>query len=449
MAAPSPGRVVAARVLHRIEAEGAWASPALDAEIERAGLDSRDAALATEIVYGTLRALPSVDRAIAARQSKKGALEPFARAALRAATYQLLHLSGAPPHAVVSDTVSIVRAQRGEGLSRFANAVLRAIARERPEAPERPARIEVPRWLEGEIVRGLGDARAHAFLAARPLPPPVPLRVSLHRIARAELAERIRAARPAGVVRESVLSASGLLVSGVGDPRALPGWDEGLFAVQDVGSQVVARLLGARPGEVIADACAGRGGKTALLLGDVGPSGATGHGRVTAIDLHERKLEQIGPELDRLGLPRERVEVAAIDLAVGSGGLERAFDRVLVDAPCTGIGTIHRRPELMLRLGPGDPARMGALQLAIAKSAARMVRPGGTLAIAVCSPTRAEGPELAAALEREVPGIARLRERVEGVPIDPDDDGVLRVGPFGDVADDGADAYQVARFRVG
>lgn len=102
----------------------------------------------------------------------------------------------------------------------------------------------------------------------------------------------------------------------------------------------------------------------------------------------------------------------------------------------------------MLRLGPSDPARMGALQLSIVKNAAAMVRPGGVLAFAVCSPSRAEGPEVARSLEREVPGLVRLHEPVEGVPIAPDEDGVFRIGPFGD-AGDGPDAYQVIRFRVG
>ncbi|AKF05355.1 Ribosomal RNA small subunit methyltransferase B [Sandaracinus amylolyticus] len=444
MVAPaSPARVVATRVLHRIATEGAWASPALDAEIERAGLDARDAALATEIVYGTLRTLPSIDRALASKQTKKGELEPLTRATLRAAQYQLAHLSGAPSHAVVSDAVSIVRAQRGEGLSRFANAVLRALARERPSSPERATRLEVPKWLEGEMTRGLGAERAEAFLRARPLPPPIALRVELTRTTREALATRIREARPSGTVREGVLSPRALLVSGVGDPRALPGWDEGLFAVQDEGSQVVAALLDARAGESIADACAGRGGKTALLVSQVGASGS-----VTAIDLHERKLEQIDGELARLGLPRDHARIEARDLSVGVGGLERAFDRVLVDAPCTGLGTIHRRPELLLRLTPADPARMGALQLAIARNAAKMVKPGGVLAFAVCSPTRAEGPEVAARMEREIPGLTRLVDHVEGVPLAPDDDGVWRIGPFGIASDEGPDAYQVVRFGI-
>jgi 16S rRNA (cytosine967-C5)-methyltransferase len=444
-APPSPARAIAIRVLHRVAHEGAWASPALDAEIRRQGAAPRDAALATEIVYGTLRVLPSIDRMIAARLARgERPLEPFAQAALRAATYEIVHLAGGAPHAAASDAVSLVRERRGEALARFVNAVLRRIAEARPAEPTRPARIEVPEWLAREIEGGLGGARAAAFLGSRPLPPPLTLRVAIDRTTRAEVAAKIREARPEASVIEAALSPWALRVRRAGDPRALPGWAEGMFAVQDEGAQVVARLLDARPGERVADCCAGRGGKTAVLVSAVGAEG-----RVTAIDLQQRKLERIGGELLRLKLPAERVQTAAIDLTVGCGGLEGRFDRVLVDAPCTGIGTIHRRPELLLRLGPGDPARMAELQLAIARNAARLVRPGGVLVYAVCSPARAEGPELADRLEREIAGLERIRAAVEGVPLVPDDDGVFRIGPWGEAGEEGPDAYQIVRFRVG
>lgn len=443
MGAPAIARVIATRVLHRVAAEAAWASPALDAEITRARADERDAALATAIAYGTLRSLGSIDHAIASQVTRKGEIEPVALAALRAAAFQLLHLR-TPPHAVVSDTVSIVRAQRGEGLARFANAVLRKIARDRPDHPEPPDAIEVPEWLAREIERGLGSSeRARSFLRARPLPPPIDLRVAIEKIGRAELAQTIRDVRPAASVRERSLSPRALAIARAGDPRALPGWDEGLFAVQDEGSQLVAMLLEARPGETIADACAGRGGKTTFLAERVGP-----RGKVAAVDLFEPKLDRIPGELARLGIPRERVETSAIDLSAGCGGLERRFDRVLLDAPCTGLGTVHRRPEILLRIGEGDPARMGELQRAIARNAARLARPGGTLVIAVCSPSRAEGPELADALEREIPALERLREPAPDVPILPDADGIYRIGPFSAPGDDGPDCYQVVRYIV-
>lgn len=434
-------REVATRVLFRIASEDAYASPALDAEIARARLDARDAAQATEIVYGALRVLPALDAAIDAERPKKNALDAWALAALRAATYQLLHLR-VPAHAAVSDAVAIVRRKRGEGLARFANAVLRKVAAKRPEDAASPTRVEVPAWVREALVRSLGPARTERFLDARRLPPPLGLRVG-EGVDREALARRMEEARPSAEVRLDPISPLGLLVRGAGDPRALPGYDEGLFAVQDAGSQVVALLLGAREGEEVADACAGRGGKTALLAARVGVGG-----RVTAIDLHERKLEQIPSELARLHVETP-LAIEAIDLSVGTGGLPPRFDRVLCDAPCTGLGTLHRRPEILLRLGPEDPARMAALQLRIAESAAALVRPGGVLALAVCSPTHEEGIALAQALQERVPELELVRDALPDVAIAPDAGGLFRIGPWS-AAEDldwGSDAYQVARFR--
>src|SRR5262249_31992774 len=144
-----------------------------------------------------------------------------------------------------------------------------------------------------------------------------------------------------------------------GDPRKLPGYVEGAFCVQDAGAGLVGALVDAQPGERILDACAGRGGKTLQLLATVG---AQGH--VTAVDVHARKLSQLRDEIRRCGIEEARVSTETIDLSVGDGGLTPGFDRILVDAPCTGLGTLLRRPEIALRVTPGDPVRVADLQLA-------------------------------------------------------------------------------------
>lgn len=429
----SPARAVATQVLKRVAVDGAFAAAALDAELKRAGkIDARDAALATEIVYGTLRALPAIDAAIDTHLAKDPAkLDPLARAAMRAATHQVLHLGRVPVHAAVNDAVEIVRSSRGPKLGGLVNAVMRKVAAGRPAEPEPPRVLSVPPWLAARLRESLGDARAAAFLAARALPPPIGLRVR-EGIDRDEEMARLRAARPEAEIRAGSVSPRAILVRHAGDPRALPGYAEGHFAIQEEGAQAVAIAAEARPGERIADACAGRGGKTTYL--------AAIAEHVTAIDLHASKLERIGDELERLGLSRERVTVEAVDLSVGVAGMERQFDRVLVDAPCTGLGTVHRRPELLLRLGPGDPARMGELQLAILRNALKMVRPGGRLVYAVCSPMREEGTDVARAFEAAVG--ASLR-RIEG-----EDGGFLRIGPWSDPEGQGPDAFQIARWDV-
>jgi 16S rRNA (cytosine967-C5)-methyltransferase len=145
------------------------------------------------------------------------------------------------------------------------------------------------------------------------------------------------------------------------------------------------------------------------------------------------------------------VQTRALDLTVGVGGLPPRFDRVLVDAPCTGLGTLRRRPELLLRLGPGDPARLAHVQLAILERAVRLVRPGGVLLYAVCSPTLEEGPDVAARFEAATPGLAReWDERALPIAVVPDADGVVRLGPWLGAADaDSPDVYQLVRWRVG
>jgi len=373
-------------VLHRVATDGAWATPTLDAEIRREGLSRADAGLATEIVYGTLRVLPALDARLDALLRSPATTDSMLRAALWVGAYQLVHLSRVPPHAAVGETVSAIRNERGRKLAGVANAVLRKIARDRPEDPAPPTGLVLPEWIEVSARRGLGEDRAAAFFGARRLPPPLGLRV------------RDDAAIEAlGVeVERSALAPRGVSVRGVGDPRELPGYADGAFAVQELGSQVVAARVDAQPGERVADLCCGHGTKTLALAEDLGAGGS-----IVAVDLYEEKLTKLEMEKWRLGIECP-VEVLAVDLTKGLGGLEPgSFDRVLVDAPCTGLGTVHRRPELALRLTPDDPARLAELQRALIANAARLVRPGGVLVAATCSPTHEEGPALADAIEGE------------------------------------------------
>ena len=227
-----------------------------------------------------------------------------------------------------------------------------------------------------------------------------------------------------------------------GDPRALPGYAQGAFCVQDAGAGMVGALVDAQPGERILDACAGRGGKTVQLLQAVGP-----RGHVSAVDIHARKLELLGEEAQRCGIEAGRLSTETIDFSRGDGGLEGDFDRVLVDAPCTGLGTILRRPEIALRLKPKDPKRMADLQLRLLETALLLLRPGGVLVFAVCSATREEGRGVADRLEARQSGIRRLRNPVSGVPLSPDDDGVFRVGPWLAQRAELPDVYQIVRWE--
>jgi 16S rRNA (cytosine967-C5)-methyltransferase len=434
-------RWVATTVLHRVAVDAAYAARTLDAELELANLSERDARLCTEIVYGTLRQLAPIDARLDA-QLTRGRPDPFTLAALRAATYQALFLSRVPDHAIVQETVQIVKIKRGEGLGKLTNAVLRRIVEGRPSEPLPQSRLSLPEWLEASLVEGLGRARTDAFLACLEFVPPLALRTA-DQAARDALLDELRLARPEGELWPSPLLSHVLYAQRVGDARKLPGYAEGKLAVQDAGAGLVGALVDAQPGDRILDACAGRGGKTLQLMSAVGP---TGH--VTAVDIHARKLAQLTEEAKRCGLDPSRVSTETIDLSRGDGGLEGGFDRVLVDAPCTGMGTVFRRPEIAWRLTPEDPSRMAELQLRILQNAFGLLRPGGILVFAVCSGSREEARGVADRLEARQPGIRRLPNPVPGVSLTSDDDGVFRIGPWLGQKAELPDVYQVVRWTM-
>jgi len=429
-------RQIATRVLHRVARDDAWAARTLDAELQRTSVSRTDAALATQIVYGTLRAAPTLEAALARHVRRPIKVDAWTHAVLMGAVYQLLHLERVPSHAAVNDAVELVRMKRGKRLAGFVNAVLRKVAADRPEVREPPTSVAVPSWLEGALRSSIGAEHTEDLLRVGGAPPSIDLRVRTDED-RDAIAETILAAQPDALVSHTALSPLGLRVSGAGDPRSLPGYEAGAFAVQEEGAQLIGMLLNAQLGERVLDACAGRGGKTALLLEAVG-----GTGRLVATDLHEHRLKQISAELMRLRLDPAGLETACVDWTVGKGAVRDGFDRVLVDAPCTGLGTLRRRPEILLRSKLEDAARMGETQRRVLENAARLVRPGGTLLYAVCSPLDDEGPGVA--LAADLPGF-RLQAGSASClkSLDFGSSGRLDLGPWVQGAGPWADAYQI------
>jgi len=283
----------------------------------------------------------------------------------------------------------------GKKVGAFANAVLRKVAadaaREHASFSQAAAASTAP-WLMEALARALGEEEARAFAAAAEAPP-IGVRVEGPR---EPWIARFREARPDATFEAGKVSPRAILVRGAGQIERLPGHAEGAWIVQEEGSQLVALALGARAGEVVLDACAGRGNKTSLLARAVLPGGA-----VDACDLHASKLARLEKELARLGLAARAT--FAVDWTVGSGDVTAAYDRVLVDAPCTGIGTIRRRPDLATRRVPEELASLAAAQAAIAARAAEHVKPGGRLVYAVCSVLREEAEDVVAALLQRAP----------------------------------------------
>jgi 16S rRNA (cytosine967-C5)-methyltransferase len=435
-------RDIAARVVARVIKEEAFAAAVLEGELARAAqLEPRDRALATELAYGSLRVLPWLKGEIA-RFATRGIdkLDERVQAHMLVAAYQLF-FTRVPAFAAVSQAVEAVRGERGEKMAGFANAVLRKVATRAAgaAAPADKVRAEAlvgstPAWLRSRLELTLGADGTLAMLGMGIEAPAVTMRVE-HAEERDLWIARWREAAPDAVFEAGRLSPLAITARGAGRPQSLPGWNEGAWTVQEEGSQLAALAVGALAGEQILDACAGRGNKTGMLVRAVREAGA-----VDACDTSPSKLDRLAHELLRLGLAVRAKH--AVDWTVGAGDVTGEYDRVLVDAPCTGVGTLRHRPEIALRLEEQDVAAKAAAQLAIASRTADRIRPGGSLVYVVCSVLREEGEGVVEAL---------LAARSDLAPATFDAPAVT--GLFGAVTSfrllphvHGTDGYFVARF---
>ena len=386
-------RGVARRVLDRVDRGGAWATPALDGELARAGLDERDRRLAAELVYGVLRNRMRIDRALAAHAELKRT-PPRVVTALRVAAYQVLFLDRVPGYAAVDDAVSAARALGGAKLAGFCNAVLRKlVAAGEPALPDEPrARIEMahslPAWIVDELAAaapGQLDEVAAAF--ARPAP--LVARANRRRTTREALIAELAAA---GVgARPIEAAAMAIALEGVGEPSRNEAFRAGRWTVQDTGAQQVGELAAPRAGQHILDACAGVGGKSTHLAELCDDAAA-----IDAADQLPTKLELASETAHRLGLGGIRPVVC--DLLDPAAPLAASYDLIVLDAPCSGLGVLRRHPDAKWRLQPADVPRLAALQRRLLDAVVARLAPGGALVYSVCTFTRAEGPDQVAAL---------------------------------------------------
>jgi 16S rRNA (cytosine967-C5)-methyltransferase len=388
--AVAPARRCAFAVVRRVFERGAYADLALQSAA--AGLDGRDRALAMRLAYGAVQRRGTTDHLIVALAERPLArLDAPVLAALRLGLYELLYLSGAPDRAVVADAVELAKAgaRGGHGL---VNAVLRRAAREGPDAltgalgdatPEQAAIMHShPEWVARLWWERLGADDARALLAADNEPAELALRANTLVSDAESLARELQAASVA--VRLDAAIPEALVLDGRFDAHDSPQWRAGAFIPQSRAAMLVARALAPHPGERVLDLCAAPGGKTthlAALIGDVG--------EVVAVERNARRAAELEDTARRLHASSVRVELG--DAARPRS--ERArFDRVLVDPPCSGLGTLQARADLRWRVTPGAIAEMSRTQTQILAAAAQALRPGGVLVYSTCtiSPTENE-----------------------------------------------------------
>ncbi|MGZ5377988.1 MAG: RsmB/NOP family class I SAM-dependent RNA methyltransferase [Mycobacterium sp.] len=381
-----PARQAAFDVLRAVSEKDSYANLALPALLRDRGITGRDAAFATELTYGTFRTRGLLDAIIGAAAGRPpDKIDPALLDLLRLGTYQLMR-TRVEPHAAVSTTVEQAGIEFDSVRAGFVNGVLRNISRRdeqswveelAPDAATDPVGHAAfvhahPRWIAQAFVDALGvDAgQLNALLASDDERPAVHLAARPGVLTAGELAEQVD-----GTVGR--YSPYAVYLSG-GDPGQLAAIRDGAALVQDEGSPLVARALtlaelaGPDAGRWL-DLCAGPGGKTALL------AALAGDGRVSAVEPAPRRADLV--EQNTAGLP---VDVLRVDGR--EPGLDPGFDRVLVDAPCTGLGALRRRPEARWRRVPGDVPQLAKLQRELLASAIRLTRPGGVVLYATCSP---------------------------------------------------------------
>jgi 16S rRNA (cytosine967-C5)-methyltransferase len=438
----SPAREVAARVLERVARDGAFADVALEAELAARTPGARDRALATELVYGTLRWQRYLDWVLAPHSRRRlERLDPRVLAVLRMTAYQIVHLARIPAFAAVSDAVTLARGR--PGVAEFVNAVLRSFARrgprEREPAPPRDP-VEAlamawsfPTWLARRWVGRYGRDEAAALMAAMNERPPLALRANTLRLTREALAARL-ADEEGLAVSPARWAPEGLLVEHGGAPAHWRAFADGSFAVQDEGSMLVARLLDPRPGETLADVCAAPGTKTTHLA-----QLTEDRARILAFDRDGARAARIREAAVRLGI--RSVEVREGPVEALAPGLGEQCDAVLVDAPCSNLGVLRRNPDVKWRRDAQGLAGNAERQRAILAAASAMVKRGGRLVYATCSLEPEENEEVTRAFLAARGDFAPDAPEAFPFPLEPD--GVMRCLPHRH----GTDGFTAFRFR--
>jgi 16S rRNA (cytosine967-C5)-methyltransferase len=403
----SPARKIAYEVLRRVEAEGAYASDVLHAELG-ARVKAEDAGLATELVMGVLRWRRLLDFLLE-RQLKKPVprLDLPVALALRIGLYQLRFLERIPARAAVNESVELVKSARKTSAATLVNAVLRRAADEArvaaakfvPQTTPLAERLGIlhshPTWMVDRWLKRLGEAQTVALLEAHNHAPR--LSCALHDLTHRE--EIFASLKSAGLhIEPGNILQSAFAVSS-GSPTRTESFRAGAISIQDEASQTVPLLLDTQSGDRVLDLCAAPGGKTPPLVRAAGAKGI-----VVAADRHAHRLRAMREQFKRLALTRVRlVELdAANTLPFGV-----LFQRILVDAPCSGTGTLARHPEIRWRLNPEQLAEFRALQTSLLRSALQQLAPKGHLVYSTCSMEPEENEQVVEEALRSTSGFRR------------------------------------------
>ncbi|MCL6471600.1 MAG: 16S rRNA (cytosine(967)-C(5))-methyltransferase RsmB [Firmicutes bacterium] len=397
-------REIALEVIHRVTKGGAYANILLPKKLAQSRLDKRDRAFVTELTYGTLRALGTLDWII--KQFSKQKLDKIPDLVLdllRMSIYQIIYMD-VPDHAAVNEAVVIAKSYFHPGISKFVNGVLRAIARGQDKIPwprkdKDPARyISLkyfhPLWLVKMWIEDFGVDETQALCKANNRPPKLTVRVNMLKTTPEKLTEIFEKAgwevNPGKYLEEA------LVVNGVGDLSSLPQYKKGYFYVQDESSMIISHVVDPQPGETILDIAAAPGGKTTHIAELM-----ENNGQILSVDINPNRVNLMRENIRRMGA--SIAQAIRADATKLKPVIKKPVDRVLCDVPCSGLGVLARRPDARWTKNPEQIEELSSLQTKMLTSVADFVKPGGVLVYSVCT---IDKPETRLVVER----FLRIRE---------------------------------------
>jgi 16S rRNA (cytosine967-C5)-methyltransferase len=390
-------RKLATDILAKVDVRKAYADILLDHVLDAFPLSRRDRALLTELTYGTLRWRGRIDAQLEPLLHRGlDDAHPFIRNLLRITLYQIDFLDRIPDYAAVNAAVELAKRHNGGQAARFVNAILRCYLREKASKPpggdwtsagvsELSAYWSHPQWLVQQWRGYLGAEELSALLEANNQEATLVLRANSLRTTREDLIGLLRAEGAAA--KATPWSPQGIAIGASCAVDQLPGFQEGLFQVQGEASQLVGYLVAPQAGERILDVCAAPGGKSTHLA-----ELTQDRGEIVAADISQAGLRKLQQSAKRLGLHSIRTLVADVSKATAPFGI--AYDRILVDAPCSGLGTLRSHPEIKWNRAQKDILRLSRLQQTILTRSAAYLRPGGVLVYSTCTLTAEENEQV-------------------------------------------------------
>ena len=390
-------RETALDVLNKVIEEKSYSNLQLNKTLEKAELSRADINLATEITYGTIQHLNTIDWILDIFLQKNKKVELWVLNLLRLSVYQIWYLDRIPYHAAVNEAVNTAKKRGHTGIGKFVNGVLRNLIRQKetikipdnlPKSRKIALEYSHPEWLVNKLIEDFGVIEAEEICRVNNIAPYHSVRVNPLKISRDEMIEILRKELGNDAeVNESPLSGQGIRIKGGGNLAFSSWYQDGYITIQDESSMLVAEVLDPKPGMVVLDAMAAPGGKTTHIAEKM-----RDEGKIIANDIHKHKIKLIEQQQKRLGF--HIIETLQTDARKIKDHYGQIFDRILLDVPCSGFGVIRRKPELKWAKTETDIKKLTQLQSEILESVAKLLKPGGVLVYSTCTVTKEENQRL-------------------------------------------------------